>query len=204
MAFKSVIIVLSALACVNALATPHGFNNHHRAIAARVAHPAPVPDVPLAHEAPVKRSRRSLSRRCKTRPAPTASITSSAAPSTSVAPVNVAADPSTVKAESSSEAPAPTTSKAPATTEAPAPTTSKAPATTEAPATTQEPATTHRQQTTSSQEPATTPASSDSGSSSNNNSGSNSGVSFLTGTQTGQGTFYSSKSRRSFVLDYLP
>ncbi|KIM48131.1 hypothetical protein M413DRAFT_62330 [Hebeloma cylindrosporum] len=60
--FNSLVILLSILSASSALATPHVVRHHHRAIAARVALPAPI-DLPL-----VPLRKRQDSKRCKQRP----------------------------------------------------------------------------------------------------------------------------------------
>ncbi|KAG9314428.1 RlpA-like double-psi beta-barrel-protein domain-containing protein-containing protein [Chiua virens] len=143
----------------------HVYNHAHRA----VTHPNI--DLDRRDSLPLPKRRRSLNKRCVPRPA---NATTSAVP-TSTNPINVAPVPSlqtssppgTSTPLPSSSAPPPTTYQAPSpTSEAPAPTTSDTPA----------PSPT----TSSTPPPAQTSSSSSSG-----NSG------FLSGVQSGQGTFYS-------------
>lgn len=143
--FNSLVFLLSLFAASNALATPHVVR-HHRAIAARVALPAPL-DLPL-----VPLRKRQNSKRCKQR-------SSAVNPPSSVPAVS--STPVVVK-------PTTTPTKPPPTTETPTP----SPTTTYAPA--PKPTTTQR-------------------SSGGSTGGSSSNLpSFMVGTQTGQGTFYSS------------
>ena len=148
--FNSLVFLLSLFAASNALATPHVVR-HHRAIAARVALPAPL-DLPL-----VPLRKRQNSRRCKQR-------SSSVDPSSSI-PV-VASTPAVVKPTSTPTKPNPVT-------QAPSPSTT--------PAQAPRPTTTQR---------------SSGGSSSNL-------PSFMVGTQTGQGTFYSSAFSLSPIFFFL-
>ncbi|KAJ4486238.1 RlpA-like double-psi beta-barrel-protein domain-containing protein-containing protein [Lentinula aciculospora] len=181
---KSVVILLSAFSCVQALATPHAIRDvhHHRAVAARVAQPTSGLDNLPPLIVPKKRDlgKRPLRKRCQARPAPTASssvvssssssssdtASSSNTASSSVAPVNIGSDPTSISSSilstSSSDTPTPT------------PTPTPSPTSTEAPTT-----------TSSSSEAAATTASSDSG------SDSDSAVSsFLAGTNSGEATYY--------------
>lgn len=169
MAFAKCFLVLTAVAAVaNALATPgavrHG-GAHHRALAARVAAPAPV-----AIPGQVIR-KRANSKRCRQRSSavPVPSSTSPAV--SSPAPENAAPIPTLA---SSSAAPPPPVSSSP-----PAPETTKKASSTRV-ATTPAPAPTT---STPAPAPSTSKAPSNSGGSSNL-------PSFLVGTQTGQGTFY--------------
>jgi len=148
--FNSLVFLLSLFAASNALATPHVVR-HHRAIAARVALPAPL-DLPL-----VPLRKRQNSKRCKQR-------SSAVKPPSSVPAVS--STPVVVK-------PTTTPTKPPPTTPTPSPSTTYAPA--------PKPTTTQR---------------SSGGSSSNL-------PSFMVGTQTGQGTFYSSVFFFSFNFLFL-
>ncbi|RXW23493.1 hypothetical protein EST38_g2390 [Candolleomyces aberdarensis] len=160
---KCLVLVLSVVASVNALATPHAIRHsvHHRSIAARAAEPrsANVPVLDIAVRAPANR------RRC--RPRPTGSTSVAVTPTTSV-PINAAPIPSDTPT-SSTRAPEPTTTRPPQTTTRAAPTTNTP------------------RPTTTSRPPATTSASNNNGGG-GGGGGSNNG--FLAGTQSGQGTFY--------------
>jgi hypothetical protein len=141
--FNSLVFLLSLFAASNALATPHVVR-HHRAIAARVALPAPL-DLPL-----VPLRKRQNSKRCKQRSSAVNPLSSDPA---------VSSTPVVVK-------PTTTPTKPPPTTPTPSPSTTYAPA--------PKPTTTQR-------------------SSGGSTGGSSSNLpSFMVGTQTGQGTFYSS------------
>ncbi|KAI0673505.1 RlpA-like double-psi beta-barrel-protein domain-containing protein-containing protein [Trametes maxima] len=163
MFFSKTVVVLSV--ALSALASPHVARHvNHRDIAHRAAMPIPEPEPVLA--APVRK--RASNGRCKAR-------SSSAAPSSTaiVPPLNVESTPATSAAPETSAAP---TTKAEATTQA-QPTTHEQPTTQAAPTTTPKPATTHH---TTAAAPATTSQASSSGNE----------PSFMTGTQTGQGTYY--------------
>ncbi|KAI0756636.1 RlpA-like double-psi beta-barrel-protein domain-containing protein-containing protein [Daedaleopsis nitida] len=177
-----VLLVLSA--ALSAVASPHHARApSHHAIAQRAAIPEAAPQ-PVVVPQPKKVRKRGDSSRCRTRsssPAPAATTTHvssssvphttssptsspSPTPSSIVPPKNVGADPTE---EPSTDTPAPTTTKAPepTTTKAAAPTTTKAP----------EPTTTKAASPT----PTTTAASSG-----------NDPLGILTGTHSGDGTFY--------------
>ncbi|KAJ2931169.1 hypothetical protein H1R20_g5936, partial [Candolleomyces eurysporus] len=158
---KCLVLVLSVVASVNALATPHAIRHsvHHRSIAARAAEPrsANVPVLDIAARAPANR------RRC--RPRPTGSTSVAVTPTTSV-PINAAPIPSDTPTSST---------RAPETTRPPQTTTRAAPTTTNSP-----------RPTTTSRPPATTTASNNNG----GGGGGGAPGGFLAGTQSGQGTFY--------------
>ncbi|KAF9481356.1 hypothetical protein BDN70DRAFT_803471 [Pholiota conissans] len=159
---SSLLLLLLAALAANALATPQPIHHaaHHRALAARVAAPAPlhVPSAPLR--------KRQNSKRCKQRTSSSPPAASSTRASSSPAVVNVAPTP-----------------KLTTTTKAAEPTPTPKTTTRAEPATTRPPTTTH---TTSTKAPAPAPTTKKPASS---NGGSNL-PSFMVGTQTGQGTFY--------------
>ncbi|PPQ64402.1 hypothetical protein CVT26_002109 [Gymnopilus dilepis] len=158
---KCLVLFLSFVASAQALATPHAVRSphHHRAIAARVAAPAPI-DIPAA---PLRR--RQNTKKCRQRPSSSVQGPPSATPSSSSVPVVVKPTSTTHAAPP----PSPTPPKETPTTPPPAPS-----------------PTTHAKPAPS---PTTAPAKAPS---SGNTSGSSSNLpSFLVGTQTGDGTFYS-------------
>ena len=159
--FNSLVLILSLFSASNALASPHVARHHHRAIAARVAIPAPV-DLPL-----VPLRKRQNSPRCKKR------SSSAVNPPSSVPAASIPAAPATpvVVKPTSPTNPAPTTTPTPP------------PASTQAPAPAPKPTTTQAAQA---------------GGSNNSNL-----PSFMVGTQTGQGTFYSSAFFFSLHLSFF-
>ncbi|KAF9069118.1 hypothetical protein BDP27DRAFT_746988 [Rhodocollybia butyracea] len=176
---KSVVLLLSAFACVQALTTPHARDaHHHRALAARVA--APASNVAVPDVLPKKRDsrKRSSSKRCAARPAPSSNSTTVASSSSEAAsssvPVNVGSVPTSIF-----------TPPAPSSTPEPTPT----PTPTHTPSSskdTQPTTTPDNTPTSSSQAPAPTSPSSGSGSGSG-------AAGFLAGTNSGDGTFYARK-----------
>ncbi|KAJ2914863.1 hypothetical protein MD484_g5555, partial [Candolleomyces efflorescens] len=130
---KCLVLALSLVASVNALATPHAIRHsvHHRSIAARAAEPRSVeaPVVNVAARAPSNR------KRCRARPTSSSSI----AVTQTSAPINAAPIPTDdAPSTSSTRAAEPTTTRAPQ----PSTTTRAAPTTTSTRTTTQPPATT--------------------------------------------------------------
>ncbi|TFK41083.1 RlpA-like double-psi beta-barrel-protein domain-containing protein-containing protein [Crucibulum laeve] len=130
---KSLVLILSAIASVSALATPHAARNsfHHRALAHRAPVPVPAPlNVPVA---PLRK--RANGKRCRQRPASSSAV---AAPTTTTPVANAAPEPTVEKPTTTTAAQEkPTTTDTPATTPKPSPTTTKAvetpkPATTQA------------------------------------------------------------------------
>ena len=171
------LFVLFALALsASSLATPHvGRSPHsHHALAARKAAPEPVPvAAPLDAQVvrPKKLRRRSDTSRCR--------VKSSSAAASSVAATSSASEAASTTAVPAAVEAAPTTTSKAATTEAkPSSTSTKA-------------TTTKATKTTSSKAASTTSSASSSGGSE---------PSFLIGTQTGQGAFYTSFRIIVFVL----
>jgi hypothetical protein len=134
MAFAKCLVLLAAFAAVaNGLATPHVVRHpaHHRAIAARVAAPAPI-DIPGQQI-----RKRANTQRCRQRsssaPVPVSTSPASSAPAVNAAPIpttSKAAQPAPTTKKTTAQAPttaAPAPAPAPTThAPAPAPTTSKA------------------------------------------------------------------------------
>ncbi|TEB34943.1 hypothetical protein FA13DRAFT_1788556 [Coprinellus micaceus] len=161
---KCLVLALSVVASVNALATPHAARHtlHHRSLAARVAEPRSENVAPFANVA--ARAPGTGRKRCRTRPTASSSLVSSTAAPSITPPINAAPIPSSTVDE-----PKPTTTSTPP----PKPTTTTTKA---APA----PTTTPKPSTTSTKAPAPT-------------SGGGSGGApggFLAGTNTGQATYY--------------
>ncbi|KAI0778552.1 RlpA-like double-psi beta-barrel-protein domain-containing protein-containing protein [Trametes elegans] len=161
------LLVLSV--ALSALASPHMARVNHHGVSRRSAMPLAEPEPEPVLAAPLRR--RGNNKRCKARSS-SAAPSSTAAPTTSLAaPLNVESDPTTSFTPSSTEAEAtPTSSAAPTTKETPTTTKQEQPTTTK-----------QEQPTTSAAPPAETSQAS---------SGGSDQPSFMTGTQTGQGTFY--------------
>lgn len=161
MRFSPVVALAAFIATTSALTTGHHARApNHRAIAARVAQPAAVTD----NIAPTVR-KRANAKRCRPRPSSSAALHATTSKDV-VKPTTTQKEEAEVK---------PTTHK-------PEPTPAK-PATTEKDEPTTAPHTTPKPTPTPTKEPA--PATSTKPS-----SGGGSGLSFMAGTQTGQGTFY--------------
>ncbi|KAI0330553.1 hypothetical protein GY45DRAFT_1323494 [Cubamyces sp. BRFM 1775] len=162
MFFSKTLVVLSV--ALSALASPHmprGASNHH-GIARRAAMPVAEPEPVMA--APLRR--RSDTKRCKVRSTtPAASSTASATAAISPVPQNVESDPASSATPTSTPENTPT------------PTSHK-----ETPTSTPTP-----HSSSSSAAPQSSASSGDSGSSSGSSSG---GPSWLSGTQSGDGTYY--------------
>ena len=90
MSLTKALALFSLVLSASALATPHLYNgHHHRAVAARLAAPDPIP-FPVAGESVIHR--RSLGKRCRPRPPSSASVLGAIASPT---PLNVGAQPTT-------------------------------------------------------------------------------------------------------------
>ncbi|KAF5313954.1 hypothetical protein D9611_006867 [Ephemerocybe angulata] len=127
---KCLVLALSVVASVNALATPHAARNsiHHRSVAARVAEPRSVnAGLAVAPRAPT-----TVRKRCRARPSSSSSASSSTVSATSTPPINAAPIPTSTSTSTKTSSTVQDEATTTTTKSTPAPTTSKPAATTSA------------------------------------------------------------------------